>query len=56
MTTEKGIVYGGTDIVDPLEGTRSLGAYCQKRLNEIGEVVVLVSHKYHGWLIYEITI
>lgn len=42
MESEPVVVYGAPDIVDFMEGTRSLGEFCQKRLNAIGDAVVLV--------------
>lgn len=38
-----GAIYGGADASDYLEGARSMGELCVKRLTRFGEQVVLVS-------------
>lgn len=43
MVLEKGVVYGKTDIVDFMEGTRSLGELFYNRLTAKGDTVILVS-------------
>lgn len=45
MRNEKGVLYGPPDVEDFSEGARSLGEFCQTRLNGNADSVVLVSLK-----------
>lgn len=42
MAPEKGVVYGPPDVVDFMEGSRSLGEFCQTHLNANGDLAALV--------------
>lgn len=49
MASNIGVVCGAPDVIDFMEGTRSFGEFCQKRLNALSDLVVWVS-----WLILDL--
>lgn len=42
MYHKRGAIYGGDDVAGYLEGARSMGDLCVKRLTRFGERVILV--------------
>lgn len=51
MHHEDGVLYGAPDVEDFMDGTKSLGEFCQNRLKSFGDAVALVNIFFTSFII-----